>query len=218
MSLKNAYLYCSAYLCAMIIIGEALVSEEIFEEHFVCDLNACKGACCVEGESGAPLESSEVEEIERAYDAAKEYMKPEGIEVIEKTGFFEVDVDGDLVTPLIGHHGECAYIFYDEQGIAKCALEKAYLEGKTSWKKPISCHLYPIRLTKLKEYIGVNYHRWPICKPACDCGSKLQVPVYRFLKEPLIRQFGAEWYTQLEEVYTIWKNESAGNSPSGIDN
>ncbi|MFN6378278.1 MAG: DUF3109 family protein [Flavobacteriales bacterium] len=193
----------------MIIVGDALISEEIFEEHFVCDLNACKGACCVEGESGAPLTEDELPLLEMAYPAAKEYMTPEGIRAIENEGIYTEDDDGDLVTTLVGHHGACSFVFYDEKGIAKCALEKAYLEGKTNWKKPLSCHLYPIRLTKLKEYIGVNYHRWPICKPACDCGSALQVPVYRFLKEPLIRKFGEEWYAQLEEVYKLWKEENA---------
>jgi hypothetical protein len=119
---------------------------------------------------------------------------------------------------LVSDHGACSFVFYDNHGIAKCALEKAYLEGKTNWKKPISCHLYPIRLSNLKDYIGVNYHRWPICQPACECGSKLQVPVYKFLKEPLIRKFGAEWFSDLEEVYKIWKEEEEGNPPSDLDN
>lgn len=193
----------------MIIVGDALISEEIFEEHFVCDLNACKGACCVEGESGAPLTEDELPLLELAYPAAKQYMTPEGIRAIENEGIYTEDDDGDLVTTLVSHHGACSFVFYDDSGIAKCALEKAYLEGKTTWKKPLSCHLYPIRLTKLKEYIGVNYHRWPICKPACECGSALQVPVYRFLKEPLIRKFGEEWYAQLEEVFKLWKEENA---------
>jgi hypothetical protein len=191
----------------MIIVGQTLVSEEIFEEKFVCDLQACKGACCVEGESGAPLNEDELERLEEVYDASKEYMVPEGIAVVEEKGFFEVDVDGDLVTPLIGSGGVCAYAYFEADGTAKCALEKAYLEGKTSWKKPISCHLYPIRLAKLSEYIAVNYHRWPICKPACECGSKLNVPVYRFLREPLIRQFGEAWYEELEVTYEAWKAE-----------
>lgn len=191
----------------MIIVGEALISEEIFEEHFICDLNACKGACCVEGESGAPLEETELPLLENAFEAAKEYMTHEGLKSVDENGLFVEDEDGDLVTPLVSKHGACAYVFYDESGIAKCALEKAYLAGKTTWKKPISCHLYPIRLTKLKEYIGVNYHRWPICAPACECGSTLQVPVYRFLKEPLIRRFGIEFFEQLDEAYKLWKAE-----------
>jgi hypothetical protein len=202
----------------MIIVGETLISEEIFEEYFVCDLSACKGECCVEGESGAPLEEDEISQLEEAYEATKPFMVKEGIEAIERDGLYQMDYDGDLVTTLVSEHGACSFVYFDEKGIAKCALEKAYLEGKTNWKKPISCHLYPIRLSNLKDYIGVNYHRWPICKPACDCGSKLQVPVYKFLKEPLIRKFGPEWYSDLEEVYKIWKEEEEGNSPSDLDN
>jgi hypothetical protein len=192
----------------MIIVGETLISEEIFDEYFVCDLNACKGACCVEGESGAPLEQDEISQLEEAYEATKPYMTPEGIHAIERDGLYQMDYDGDLVTTLVYEHAECAFVYYDENRIAKCALEKAFLEGKTSWKKPMSCHLYPIRLSKLKDYIGVNYHRWPICKPACECGSKLQVPVYKFLKDPLTRRFGAEWYEMIEDVYRLWKEEN----------
>jgi hypothetical protein len=194
----------------MIIVGKALVSEEIFEEHFVCDLAACKGACCVEGESGAPLNQEELPQLEAAYPHVKSYLRPEGIAAIDKKGLYELDSDGDFVTPLVGRHGECAFAIFDPDGTAKCGLEKAYLDGKTEWKKPISCHLYPIRLADLGEYIGVNYHRWPICAPACECGSKLQVPVYRFLREPLIRQFGSDWYEELELVYQNWKNSDKG--------
>lgn len=184
----------------MIIVGETLVSEEIFEKKFVCDLQACKGACCVEGESGAPLEVEELSSLEEIYEIVKPYLRPEGIKAIEEKDLYEVDSDGDFVTTLVGDHGVCAYAFFDQQGIAKCALEQAFLDGKTNWKKPISCHLYPIRLAKLPEYTAVNYHHWPICKPACECGSKLEVPVYKFLKEPLIRRFGESWYQELELV------------------
>ncbi len=187
-------------LCHMIIVRETLVSEELFEEYFVCDLNACKGACCVEGESGAPLENEELIELEAVYELVKPYMRPEGIEAIEKKGLYTVDHDGDLVTTLVGEQGECSFVVYDERGIAKCALEQAFLEGKTHWKKPISCHLYPVRLSKLKEYVGVNYHRWQLCEPACACGSKLKVSVFQFLKEPLIRRFGPEWYAEMLEI------------------
>jgi hypothetical protein len=184
----------------MIIVRETLVSEELFEEYFVCDLKACKGACCVEGESGAPLENEELNELEAVYELVKPYMRPEGIEAIEKKGLYTVDHDGDLVTTLVGDHGECSFVVYDERGIAKCALEQAFLDGKTHWKKPISCHLYPVRLSKLKEYVGVNYHRWQLCEPACECGTKLKVSVFQFLKEPLIRRFGPEWYAEMLEI------------------
>jgi hypothetical protein len=189
----------------MIIIGQTLVSEELLEEQFVCDLNACKGACCIEGESGAPLEQDELLKLEDSLEAARPYMRPEGIAVIDAEGPYTVDDDGDFVTSLVGKHGECAFVTFDEKGIAKCSLEQAYNDGRTSWKKPISCHLYPIRLAQLKEYVAVNYHRWQVCEPACACGKSLKVPVYKFLKEPLIRRFGVAWYSELEEVAVAWK-------------
>ncbi|MDZ4752214.1 MAG: DUF3109 family protein [Flavobacteriales bacterium] len=189
----------------MIIVGETLVSEELFEECFVCDLQACKGACCVEGESGAPLENDELDELEAVYEIVKPYMREEGIQAIEEKGLYTVDHDGDLVTTLVGDHGACSFVVYDSHGIAKCALEQAYLDGKTTWKKPISCHLYPVRLANLKDYTAVNYHRWQLCKPACECGSKLQVRVFQFLKEPLTRRFGEEWFKELFIAFNLWK-------------
>jgi len=189
----------------MIIIGQTLVSEELLEEQFVCDLNACKGACCIEGESGAPLEQDELLKLEDSLEAARPYMRPEGIAVVDAEGPYTVDDDGDFVTSLVGKHGECAFVTFDEKGIAKCSLEQAYNDGRTSWKKPISCHLYPVRLAQLKEYVAVNYHRWQVCEPACACGKSLKVPVYKFLKEPLIRRFGEAWYSELEEVAVAWK-------------
>lgn len=196
----------------MIIVGNELVSEEIFDEQFVCDLQACKGACCVEGASGAPLEPEETDRLREVFPAVKSMLRPEALKVIEEKGLFETDEDGDIVTPLIGRHGECAYVIFDGQGIAKCALEMAYSEGKTEWKKPISCHLYPIRLTRLADYTGVNYHRWPVCAPACECGSRLAVPVFRFLREPLIRRFGEDWYAELELIYSVRKEHSEGET------
>jgi hypothetical protein len=190
----------------MIIVGDTLVSEELFEEHFVCDLSACKGQCCVEGESGAPLELDEIEQLENVYDIVEPYLRPEGVQSVKEKGLYQVDYDGDFVTTLVGEHGECAYAVFDENGIAKCALEQAWLDGKTTWKKPISCHLYPIRLAKLPEYTAVNYHRWQVCKPACECGSKLKVPVYKFLKEPLVRKFGESWFQQLEVIAQEYLN------------
>jgi hypothetical protein len=193
----------------MIIVGSALVSEEIFEEHFVCDLAACKGACCVEGESGAPLLEEELSMLESIEHLVRPYLLAEGIAALQEKGLYERDVDGDWVTPLVGHHGACAYAIFDADGTAKCGIEKAFLDGKIAWQKPISCHLYPIRLQSLAEYTAVNYHRWPICAPACECGSKLQVPVYKFLKSPLTRTFGEEWYTELEATFQVWKAQSA---------
>jgi len=188
----------------MIIVGHTLVSEDLFEEQFVCDLNACKGACCVEGESGAPLEKEELLYIEDNLDAVRPFMRAEGISALDEKGAYTIDSDGDFVTSLVGEHGECVFVTFDEKGIAKCALEQAYNAGATSWKKPISCHLYPVRLARLTDYVAVNYHRWQVCEPACACGKSLKVPVYRFLKEPLIRQFGVEWYAELEEIASQW--------------
>lgn len=184
----------------MIIVGETLVSEEVLDEQFVCDLHACKGACCIEGSSGAPLEQEEIDRLEEVYDDVKPFMRQQGIVAIEEYGLYQVDEDNELVTTLVEGNKECAFVVFDESGIAKCALEQAYLAGKTQWKKPISCHLYPIRLNRLTAYTAVNYHRWQVCKPACACGNKLKVPVFRFLKEPLIRRFGADWYSDLEEI------------------
>ncbi|MFN6037811.1 MAG: DUF3109 family protein [Bacteroidota bacterium] len=182
----------------MIAIDNTLVSEDLIEKKFVCDLSACKGACCVHGESGAPLEEEETKILKKIYSKVKPYMVENGIKAIEKQGHFIIDSDGDFVTPLVGEEGECAYVFFDAEGVAKCAIEQAYLDKKIDWQKPISCHLYPVRVTKYKTYEAVNYHKWKICKPACECGEKLSVPVYKFVKKSLIKKFGASWYKKLE--------------------
>jgi hypothetical protein len=188
----------------MIIVGNTLVSEDLFEQQFVCDLNACKGACCIEGESGAPLEQDELLRIDENLEAVKPFMRQEGIQAMDKSGPYVVDDDGDFVTSLVGQHGECVFVNFDEKGIAKCALEQAFYAGATNWKKPISCHLYPVRLAKLTEYVAVNYHKWQVCEPACACGKSLKIPVYKFLREPLIRRFGEDWFAELEEVAQQW--------------
>lgn len=185
----------------MIAVGETLISEDLIEKKFVCDLNACKGACCVEGESGAPLEETEPEILDRIYTKVKPYIPADGIEAIEKQGRHVIDSDGDRVTPLVkGKH--CAYTYF-EGGQAKCAIEKAFKEGKTDFQKPVSCHLYPVRVEKTKVYDSVNYHRWAICKPACKLGEDLKVPVYRFVKDGLIRKFGAAWYAEMEKAAKV---------------
>jgi hypothetical protein len=183
-------------LTFVIAIEKTLISEDILERKFVCDLNACKGQCCVDGDSGAPLEEEEVAILAQLYDKIKPYIPAEGIKAIEKQGTSVIDSDGDFTTTLVeGSH--CAYVYFEE-GIAKCAIEKANMEGKIDFKKPISCHLYPIRISKTTYYESLNYHRWDICKPACKCGSKLNVPIYKFLKAPLIRKYGENWYNELE--------------------
>jgi hypothetical protein len=190
----------------MIAIDKTLISEDLLERKFVCDLNACKGQCCVSGESGAPLDEDELPVLESILDKVKPYMVKKGIRAIEKQGPYVVDSDGDYTTTLVSEGAECAFVYFDDAGIAKCAIEKAYYEGAITWKKPISCHLYPVRVSKYKQYDAVNYHRWEVCKPACECGKKLDVPVYRFLKEPLIRRFGEHWYRELEKSATLQKS------------
>lgn len=181
----------------MIEIDDKIVSLDLLRECFVCDLGKCRGICCVEGNAGAPLEIEEVDTLEEEYENYKPYMKPEGIETIEQQGFMVVDGDGDYCTPLI-NDAECAYSF-EENGVTFCAIERAYREGKCSFYKPISCHLYPIRLVNFSNgSVGLNYHRWSVCRDAVECGRKLGVPVYKALKEPIIRRFGEEFYTALE--------------------
>jgi hypothetical protein len=180
----------------MMKVGEILVSDDVREKEFVCNLEKCKGACCVEGDFGAPLDEDELAILEEIYPKVKPYLSKEGIAVIEKTGTHTVDEDGDLVTPVIDGR-ECVYAIYDKKGVLKCGIEQAYYDGKVSWKKPISCHLYPIRITKKKEFEALNYHKWHICSPACALGKELQVPVYKFLKDPLIRKYGEAWYEDL---------------------
>ncbi len=183
----------------MILVGNAVLSDDIKENFFVCDLEACKGACCVEGDSGAPLEDDETKILEEIYPFVKDYITEEGRQVIAAQGTWVIDSDGDKVTPTLGANRECAYALYDDRGILKCGIEQAYLDGKTSWKKPISCHLYPIRVTKYDQYDALNYNRWHICDPACQLGKSLQVPLYVFLKEALVRKYGEAWYAELLE-------------------
>jgi Protein of unknown function (DUF3109) len=190
----------------MIMIDQTLVSDELFEKKFVCDLSACKGACCVAGDSGAPLSLEETDILQKEYKKIKPFMRKEGVAAVKEQGVFTIDTDFDYVTPLV-NGAECAYVSFDENQIAKCAIEMAYKAGKTDFKKPISCHLYPIRITKLKDYDALNYHHWPICKPACKCGEKLDVKVYKFLKEPIIRAYGEEYFKQMEEVEKL-ENQS----------
>ncbi len=191
----------------MIAIDKTLISEDVLEKKFVCDLNACKGECCVAGASGAPLDKEELPILDSVLEEVKPYMNKKGLMAIEKSGAYVIDSDGDYTTTLVSSEAECAFVYFDENKIAKCAIEKAYLEGKIKWKKPISCHLYPIRISKHKHYDAVNYSKWNICKPACECGKKLDVPVYKFLKEPLIRKYGKNWYKELEKSAQIFYSQ-----------
>ena len=180
----------------MLEIGRTIVSLDILDEKFLCDLQRCKGACCVEGDSGAPVTSEEVKAIQEAYPEFQSYIEGTHKEEIKKQGFSVIDLDGDLVTPLVNNR-QCVYS-YTENGILKCAIEKAFLEGKIQFRKPVSCHLFPIRITEYKRFDAVNYQEIDICKPGRECGRKEQLPLYIFLKEPLIRKYGEEWYEQLK--------------------
>lgn len=180
----------------MLEIGRAIVSLDILEKHFLCDVLKCKGACCIEGDSGAPVTPEEAKAIEEAYPEVAPYILESHRNEVRKQGFAVIDLDGDLVTPLVNNK-QCAYT-YEEKGILKCGIEKAFLDGKINFRKPVSCHLFPIRITEYKRFDAVNYQKIDICKPGRECGKKEKLPLYVFLKEPLIRKYGEEWYNQLE--------------------
>lgn len=189
----------------MLAIQNTLVSLDLLERYFVCDLNACKGACCVKGDAGAPLTDEEIDLLENIVDDILPYMDDEGKAMIAEKGVFEIDVDGDKGTSLL-ENGRCAFARVDGKGMVSCGIEQAYNDGKVSFKKPISCHLYPVRVQEYENYDAVNYNKWSICKPACDCGAKLNVPLFKFLKEALIRKYGEAWYQELESIDQLMKN------------
>lgn len=182
----------------MIEIDNKVVSSEILEQRFCCDLPRCLGMCCVHGDSGAPLTPNEALTLEQIQDSVKPYMTAEGIQAIQEQGVAITDSDGDLVTPLIAGK-ECAFTVF-ENGIAACAIEKARNDGKIDFQKPISCHLYPIRVKEYSNFTALNYHQWEVCAPARELGKQINLPVYKFLKDALIRAYGKEFYSQLEEA------------------
>lgn len=179
----------------MLKIDKVLVSDDLKDNYFACKLSACHGDCCIEGDAGAPLEEEEISILEDYIDNVKPFMTDDGKEVIEKTGVFDYDADGEYVTPLVNSQA-CAFV-YMKDGISFCAIEKAYLEGKIKFQKPISCHLYPVRLSKVGEFTAVNYHKWSICSSAVINGKQEGIPLYKYLKTSLIRKFGKEWYEEL---------------------
>lgn len=183
----------------MVQIDDVIISLDIFREKFLCDLDACKGECCIEGDAGAPVELDEVECLEEVLPVVWNDLSEEARKVIEKQGVVYTDQDGDLVTSIVNGK-DCVFTCYDERGYCYCAIEKAYRSGKCSFYKPVSCHLYPIRVGNYGPYKALNYHRWDVCKAAVLLGRKNDVPVYRFLKEPLIRKFGEDWYAEMELV------------------
>ena len=183
----------------MFQLGKTIVSEDIIEKDFACNLSKCKGECCVSGVAGAPLEKDETGILKEIYPKLNSFLRPEGIEAIEQQGTSIVSSLGELETPLV-NNSECAYLIFNENKIAFCGIEEAYNKGIVNWKKPISCHLYPIRIARYTDFEALNYDRWSICSDACALGEELKVPVYKFLKEPLIRKYGPDFYAELEEV------------------
>ena len=183
----------------MIQIGDVVVSMDVLREKFTCNLSVCKGQCCIEGDAGAPVELDEVEKLEEVLPLIWDELSEGARAVIDRQGVVYTDEEGDLVTSIVNNK-DCVFTCYDEKGCCYCAIEKAFCEGKTIFYKPISCHLYPIRVSDFGLYKAVNYHRWDICKAAVLLGEKRGIPIYKFLKEPLIRKFGEAWYAELEVV------------------
>ena len=183
----------------MIQIDDVLVSVDCLSEKFCCDLEACKGICCVEGDAGAPVDLDEVAGIEEALHEVWPMLSASAQAVIDRQGVAYTDEEGDLVTSIVNGK-DCVFTCYDEAGHCYCALEKAFREGRTRFFKPLSCHLYPIRLKKIGDGVALNYHRWEVCRMAVEKGRRLNLPVYRFLKEPLARRFGEAWYAELESA------------------
>lgn len=180
----------------MLQINDTVISLDILNEEFICDLSACYGECCIDGDAGAPLEIEEIGLLEEVLPIIWNKLSPAAQLEIKEKGVAYVDLDGEMVTSIV-YGKDCVFTYYDADGTCKCAIEKAFFEGKTTFRKPISCHLYPIRVKKYKSFSAVNYHRWSICSAACELGKAKKVKLYQFLKEPLIRKFGDDWYSQL---------------------
>lgn len=201
----------------MILIEDKIISDDVVEQQFLCNLKACKGACCWEGDMGAPLEAAELAILENIYDDVKPFLTTEGIQAIENQGVYTYFKNDDRNqpedpeelpgTPLIDN-GACAYMTRDALGIAKCGIEQAHNAGAVTFKKPISCHLYPIRIKTYDGFEAVNYDRWEICSAACELGQQKQLPVYQFLKEPLIRKYGEEFYAALDAAANFQEEQA----------
>lgn len=191
----------------MIIVENILVSEDLFERKFVCHLDKCKGACCKEGSSGAPLEKGEVRIIKELLPQIEPFMQPESIQWMANHGFHETDGDGDEVT-VCRPDGECVFVRYNELGQLQCAVQEAHKQEDTGFEKPVSCHLYPIRVARTSGTTALHYHEWGICADACKLGDELGVPVYKFLEVPLKRYLGENWYGELEAVASVYSNSN----------
>ena len=190
----------------MFLIQNTLVSLDVIEKEFCCDLDTCRGCCCIEGDAGAPVSDEEVAEIEQIMPLLLSEMTKEARAVVEKQGISYLDPSGERVTSIVNDK-DCIFARTDHNGWCYCLIEKAYNAGKIGFKKPISCHLYPIRLTKVGDYTGVEYHRWDICHCARQLGKKKHIPLYQFLHEPLVRHFGEKWYAELELTASEWKKQ-----------
>ena len=183
----------------MVQIGDTLVSLDVFSECFCCDLELCGGSCCFEGDAGCPVEIDEMSSLEDAADEIRDELSTESRQVIDTEGLFEIDVEGKFVVRTVGGR-DCVFAIKDEKGHTLCSIERAYRDGRISVEKPLSCALYPIRLSDIGGVTALNYHRWSICKSGCAKGKSLGIPLYKFLKAPLIRAFGKEWYAECELV------------------
>ncbi|MCH5230012.1 MAG: DUF3109 family protein [Muribaculaceae bacterium] len=195
----------------MFVIKDTLVSLDLIEKYFVCDLAVCKGQCCIDGDAGAPLLEKEKNLIDQHMPQILPLLSPGGLKAICEEGSSYIDAEGDLVTTLI-EGKNCAFSIYDENGTCLCALEKGYRDGLIPNLKPSSCFLYPVRLQKIGNMTALNFHRWKICYCADKLGKKLKVRAYKFLKEPLIREFGQEWYDELDRVATQWIKQSESDN------
>lgn len=182
----------------MIQLGDVVISSEIFTEKFFCDLESCKGACCIEGDAGAPIDDSEARQLEEILPVVWNDLSEDARAVIKKQGVAYRDSEGDLVTSIVNDK-DCVFTFHDEKGCCGCAIEKAFREGRCNFLKPLSCHLYPIRIGRYGQYTSISYHKWDVCKAAPILGKRKNIAVYQFLKEPLVRMFGDSWYKELEE-------------------
>jgi hypothetical protein len=192
----------------MIQIWDKIVSLDLFEQKFFCNLDLCKGNCCIHGDSGAPLSEEETLILEEEYDCIRNHLTEKGNRTIQMNGRWLMDKDGDKVTPLI-EGIECAYAVF-EDGIARCGIENAWKKGKTRFRKPVSCHLYPVRISKVGVYTALNYHQWSVCKPALDLGSSRGIPVYKFLKDAIIRAYGIPFFREMDKVAKQLKSRSIG--------
>ncbi|MCS6916460.1 MAG: DUF3109 family protein [Chitinophagales bacterium] len=186
----------------MIVIDKTIISDDVVEKPFACEVSQCKGACCVEGDSGAPLLWEEALTLETLQEYILPHLTEDGRQAIRQFGAWQWDSEGDLVTPLINGVGACAYAI-TENGITRCGIEQAWSQGlwkhtaHAGFSKPVSCHLYPVRITRYDTYDAVNYHRWNICAPACTAGRNQGIRLFEFVRQALIRRYGEQWYEQL---------------------